>query len=82
MVGGVRTGLWNSNLFGVAPTDAGLPNFWMVGDTVFPGQGTMACALSGVNAWRDISWKFAGRAPLPAFRKDDASDALPSPINL
>jgi C-3',4' desaturase CrtD len=81
MVGGVRTGLWNSNLFGVAPTDAGLPNFWMVGDTVFPGQGTMACALSGVNAWRDISRKFAGRASLSAFKKDDASDALPSPIN-
>ena len=31
------------------------PNFYRVGDGVFPGQGTVACVLSGWNAWREIS---------------------------
>ncbi len=53
MVGGIRTRVFNSNLFANS-SDVGLENFWLVGDTVFPGQGTMACALSGINAWRDI----------------------------
>lgn len=55
MVGGIRTGLWNSNLFANGPADFGLKNFRVVGDTVFPGQGTMACALSGINVWRDLT---------------------------
>ncbi|MCS7080417.1 MAG: NAD(P)/FAD-dependent oxidoreductase [Chloracidobacterium sp.] len=63
MVGGLRTTLWNSNLFGIGARDVGLPNFWLVGDTVFPGQGTPACALSGVNAWRDITGCWTLDAP-------------------
>ncbi|MGQ9898229.1 MAG: phytoene desaturase family protein [Acidobacteriota bacterium] len=55
MVGGLRTTLWNSNLFGIGSRDIGLANFWLVGDTVFPGQGTPACALSGINAWREVT---------------------------
>jgi C-3',4' desaturase CrtD len=57
MVGGLRTTLWNSNLFGIGSRDVGLPDFWLVGDTVFPGQGTPACALSGINVWRDIGMR-------------------------
>jgi phytoene dehydrogenase-like protein len=44
----------NSNLF-AAPSRTGLEGCWIVGDSTFPGQGTVACALSGLNAWRDIS---------------------------
>lgn len=55
MVGGIKTGLWNSNLFANGPDDFGLKNFRVVGDTVFPGQGTMACALSAINVWRDLT---------------------------
>ncbi|MBX7220423.1 MAG: NAD(P)/FAD-dependent oxidoreductase [Blastocatellia bacterium] len=53
MVGGLRTRLDNSNWAAIS-SDIGLENFWLVGDTTFPGQGTMSCALSGINAWRDI----------------------------
>ncbi len=53
MVGGLRTQLTNSNLLAIS-SDIGLNDFWLVGDTTFPGQGTMACTLSGINAWRDI----------------------------
>ncbi|MFQ3640100.1 MAG: NAD(P)/FAD-dependent oxidoreductase [Chloracidobacterium sp.] len=63
MVGGLRTNRWNSNLFGIGSRDVGLPNFWLVGDTVFPGQGTPACALSGINAWRDITGRWTLAAP-------------------
>jgi len=27
---------------------------WCIGDSVFPGQGTVAAALSGFNFWRDV----------------------------
>lgn len=55
MVGGIKTRLWNSNLFANGPADFGLKNFRVVGDTVFPGQGTVACALSGINVWRELT---------------------------
>jgi C-3',4' desaturase CrtD len=53
-VGGAPLTLRNANLF-AAPQRLGIKNFWAVGDTTFPGQGTVACALSGINAWRDIT---------------------------
>lgn len=55
-VGGVRVTRSTAN-FAALPSRLGLRNFWLVGDSVFPGQGTVACALSGLNAWRDISGK-------------------------
>jgi len=30
------------------------PRLWCIGDSVFPGQGTVAAALSGFNFWRDV----------------------------
>lgn len=77
MVGGLRTTLWNSNLFGVGVRDVGLPNFWVVGDTVFPGQGTPACALSGVNVWRDVTGRRTLHAP-PL--REPTPAARPSPL--
>ena len=52
-VGGAPLSRRNANLRAL-PSRVGLDNFRLVGDTTFPGQGTVACALSGFNAWRDF----------------------------
>ncbi|MBC7851896.1 MAG: NAD(P)-binding protein [Pirellulaceae bacterium] len=41
-VGGFRQGLSNTNQRAV-PHATGLPGFWLVGDTTWPGLGTVAC---------------------------------------
>lgn len=43
-VGGVRQTLANSNQHAI-PHDLGMPGFWLVGDTTWPGLGTVACVL-------------------------------------
>ena len=43
-VGGVRQSLTNSNQQAV-PHDLGIPGYWMVGDSTWPGLGTVACCL-------------------------------------
>jgi len=43
-VGGVRQNVHNSN-FKAMPHDIGIKNFRMVGDTTWPGLGTVACIL-------------------------------------
>ena len=43
-VGGVRQTLENANQHAV-PHDLGPPGFWLVGDTTWPGLGTVACVL-------------------------------------
>jgi C-3',4' desaturase CrtD len=43
-VGGVRQTLHNSNQQAV-PHDVGVSGLWLVGDTTWPGLGTVACAL-------------------------------------
>ncbi len=43
-VGGVRLTRWNANQRAV-PHDIGVPGFWLVGDTTWPGLGTVACIL-------------------------------------
>ncbi len=43
-VGGVRQTLGNANQRAV-PHDLGVPGFWLVGDTTWPGLGTVACVL-------------------------------------
>ncbi|RYG57678.1 hypothetical protein EON80_27985 [bacterium] len=53
-VGGAALTRRNANLRAL-PSRLGIENFHLVGDTTFPGQGTVACALSGFNAWRDIT---------------------------
>ena len=52
-VGGAPLSRRNANLRAL-PSRIGLPAFRLVGDSTFPGQGTVACALSGYNAWRDL----------------------------
>jgi phytoene dehydrogenase-like protein len=46
-VGGPPASRVNSNLFAVGSDVLG-PGLWLVGDSVFPGQGTMAVVLSAV----------------------------------
>ncbi len=46
-VGGPPVSRRNSNLLAVGPDVLG-PGLWLVGDSVFPGQGTMAVVLSAV----------------------------------
>ena len=43
-VGGIRQNLYNSN-FKAMPHDIGIKNFRMVGDTSWPGLGTVACII-------------------------------------
>ena len=52
-VGGAPLSRRNANLRAL-PSRVGLADFRLVGDNTFPGQGTVACALSGYNAWRDL----------------------------
>ncbi|WP_345510905.1 NAD(P)/FAD-dependent oxidoreductase [Phytohabitans houttuyneae] len=43
-VGGVRQTTRNANQHAV-PHDVGVPGFWLVGDSTWPGLGTVACVL-------------------------------------
>jgi phytoene dehydrogenase-like protein len=43
-VGGVRQTLATANQHAL-PHDLGVPGFWLVGDTTWPGLGTVACVL-------------------------------------
>lgn len=43
-VGGVRQTLRNTNQHAV-PHDLGVPGFWLVGDSTWPGLGTVACVV-------------------------------------
>ncbi len=52
-VGGFPLTRRNANLRAVSSRIA--PGLWCIGDSVFPGQGTVAAALSGFNFWRDVT---------------------------
>jgi C-3',4' desaturase CrtD len=41
-VGGAKQSLWNTNFFAL-PHDIGISNFFLVGDSTWPGLGTVAC---------------------------------------
>jgi phytoene dehydrogenase-like protein len=52
MAGNQALTLRNCNLNSI-PTTFGDPNFQQIGETTFPGAGTVACMLSGFNAYRN-----------------------------
>ncbi len=52
-VGGARLSLTNSNQRAI-PHELGLPGFWMVGDSTWPGLGTVACVLGSRHVARDV----------------------------
>jgi C-3',4' desaturase CrtD len=53
-VGGAPVSRRNSNVLAVGSDILG-PGLWVVGDSVFPGQGTMATVLSGIRVVERIS---------------------------
>ncbi len=53
-VGGPPVSRRNSNMMAVSPDRLG-PGLWLVGDSVFPGQGTMAVVLSAMRVIERIS---------------------------
>ena len=53
-VGGAPVSRSNSNFLAVGPDVLG-PGLWVVGDSVFPGQGTMATVLSAIRVVERIS---------------------------
>src|SRR5262249_38067051 len=60
-VGGVRQSLANANQRAI-PHSLGVPGFWLVGDTTWPGLGTVACVLgSRIVAERALRMARAGR---------------------
>jgi C-3',4' desaturase CrtD len=71
-VGGPPAARTNTNFFAVGPDVFG-PGLWVVGDSVFPGQGTMATVLSAVRvverltgvSWNDIRAREPLDAPWP-----------------
>jgi C-3',4' desaturase CrtD len=62
-VGGVRQTLLNSNQQAI-PYDLGVPGLWLVGDTTWPGLGTVACVLGSRIVVESVAAMFAkqGRA--------------------
>lgn len=51
-VGGFPLSRYNANVRAISGrVERGM---WCIGDSVFPGQGTVAAALSGFNFWRDV----------------------------
>lgn len=52
-VGGARLSLANSNQRAI-PHELGLPGFWMVGDSTWPGLGTVACVLGSRNVAQSV----------------------------
>lgn len=63
-VGGVHQSVSNSNQHAV-PHSLGEPGFWLVGDSTWPGLGTVACAL-GSRIVADGALRAASRAGVPA----------------
>jgi C-3',4' desaturase CrtD len=54
MVGGLPQYLSTSGLFSLGPRATGVPQFWLVGDSTFPGQSTAAVTQSGIRAYKAI----------------------------
>ena len=67
-VGGPPTSRKNSNLMAVG-SDVFGPGIWIVGDSVFPGQGTMATVLSAIRVVERITgmpWRRISTSPRPS----------------
>jgi phytoene dehydrogenase-like protein len=63
-VGGVRQTLENSNQRAI-PHDMGIPGFWLVGDTTWPGLGTVACVLGSRIVAEDVLKRVRRRKRVP-----------------
>jgi phytoene dehydrogenase-like protein len=70
-VGGLRLSLRNANQLAV-PHHIGVPGYWLVGDTTWPGLGTVACVLGS----RLVAEQVLGSAHVPMRREASFPDAL------
>lgn len=72
-VGGPPVSRWNSNVRAVGCDELG-PGLWLVGDSVFPGQGTMAVVVSAQRVVERIiaEQSRTGRPKTPAKRTEPA----------
>lgn len=78
-VGGVRQSLTNSNQRAL-PHDLGVPGCWLVGDSTWPGLGTVACVLGSRLVAERVLAHNRGRGMMTASRGTDApvsSEARP-----
>jgi hypothetical protein len=75
-VGGAPVARSNSNFFAV-DSDVFGPGIWVVGDSVFPGQGTMATVLSAIRVIERItgvSWNQLRRGSQVQLDQDNGRD--------
>ncbi|MCA8959734.1 MAG: FAD-dependent oxidoreductase [Planctomycetes bacterium] len=68
-VGGVKLGLSNSNQNAV-PHDIGVPGLRLVGDTTWPGLGTVACVLGSRIVADDLWEELGSPARSPSVRRE------------
>jgi phytoene dehydrogenase-like protein len=63
-VGGVRQTLANANQRAI-PHDVGVPGYWLVGDSTWPGLGTVACCLGSRLVAEGVQAGACRRQPAP-----------------
>jgi C-3',4' desaturase CrtD len=75
-VGGFRQNLANANQRAI-PHDSGLPGFWLVGDSTWPGLGTVACVLGSRIVAEGVNSRLRRRVRIGARRRsfERAKDA-------
>ncbi len=56
---GMVGGFAQTSLFNVRGPATGLPNLWLVGDSIFPGQSTAGVTLGGLRVARSLHESFA-----------------------
>ena len=78
-VGGVRQTLWNTNLFALSQ-DIGISNFFLVGDSTWPGLGTVACIVGSRIAAQAVLDNM-DRLRSDAHTNDNVSRILAKPIH-
>ncbi len=66
-VGGVRQTVRNSNQHAI-PHSLGVKGFWLVGDSTWPGLGTVACVLGSRIVADDVRRQARSRRPQGALR--------------
>ena len=78
-VGGVRQTLWNTNFF-VLPQDIGISNFFLVGDSTWPGLGTVACIVGSRIAANAVLRSMARvQSTVPRIHKVKSHSGQPHP---
>ena len=78
-VGGVRQNLWNTNFFALSQ-NIGIPGFFLVGDSTWPGLGTVACIVGSKIAAQAVL-ESMDRVHSNARRNDKVSRILAKPIH-